>query len=55
MHIQNESPSAPANFFLGTTFQRAWAKDAQTSLPTTLAQSGGEVGLDPAIMALAMV
>ncbi|MFF7234393.1 hypothetical protein [Streptomyces sioyaensis] len=55
MHVQNESPSAPANFFLGTTFQRAWCKDAQTSLPTTLAQSAGEVGLDPAIMALAMV
>ncbi|MFF5495774.1 hypothetical protein [Streptomyces aquilus] len=55
MHIQNESPSAPANFFMGTAFQRAWCLDGQTSLPTTAAQSSGEVGLDPAIMALAMV
>ncbi|MEV7996545.1 hypothetical protein AB0O67_33060 [Streptomyces sp. NPDC086077] len=55
MHIQNESPSAPANFFLGTAFQRAWCLDARTSLPTTVDQSTGEVGLDPAIMALAMV
>ncbi|WP_187645476.1 collagen-like protein [Streptomyces sp. TRM49041] len=55
MHVQNESPSAPANFFLGTTFQRAWCVDNQTSLPSTVSQSTGEVGLDPAIMALALV
>ncbi|MGW0756121.1 hypothetical protein ACWD1Y_06470 [Streptomyces sp. NPDC002814] len=55
MHIQNESPSAPANFFLGTAFQRAWCLNSQTSLPTTVNQANGEVGLDPAIMALAMV
>ncbi|WP_432194711.1 hypothetical protein [Streptomyces sp. bgisy027] len=55
MHIQNEAPSAPANFFLGTAFQRAWCLDSRTSLPTTVDQSTGEVGLDPAIMALAMV
>ncbi|MEU3162048.1 hypothetical protein ACPCAJ_26230 [Streptomyces griseoincarnatus] len=55
MHIQNESPSAPANFFLGSAFQRAWCLDAQTSLPSTVNQSSGEVGLDPAIMALALV
>ncbi|MFI9206187.1 hypothetical protein [Streptomyces sp. NPDC053048] len=54
-HIQNESPSAPANFFLGAAFHRAWCIDNQTSLPTTVAQSTGEVGLDPAIMALATV
>ncbi|WP_432110779.1 hypothetical protein [Streptomyces sp. YPW6] len=55
MHIQNESPSAPANFFLGSAFQRAWCLDSQTSLPSTVNQSTGEVGLDPAIMALALV
>ncbi|MEW2573658.1 hypothetical protein [Streptomyces sp. NPDC047070] len=53
MHVQNESPSAPANFFLGTAFQRAWCINTQTSLPTTINQATGEVGLDPAIMALA--
>ncbi|MGC9541610.1 hypothetical protein [Streptomyces sp. UG1] len=55
MHVQNESPSAPANFFLGTAFQRAWCLNSQTSLPATVNQATGEVGLDPAIMALAMV
>lgn len=55
MHVQNESPSAPANFFMGTTFQRAWCLNSQTSLPATVNQAVGEVGLDPAIMALAMV
>ncbi|MGW3932847.1 hypothetical protein ACWECC_32850 [Streptomyces microflavus] len=55
MHTQNESPSAPANFFLGVAFQRSWCLDAQTSLPATANQSAGEVGLDPAIMALALV
>ncbi|MEV0657161.1 hypothetical protein [Streptomyces sp. NPDC050395] len=55
MHVQNESPSAPANFFMGTTFQRAWCLNSQTSLPATVNQAAGEVGLDPAIMALAMV
>lgn len=55
MHVQNESPSAPANFFMGTAFQRAWCLNGQTSLPATVNQAVGEVGLDPAIMALAMV
>ncbi|MCX4824255.1 hypothetical protein OG883_31240 [Streptomyces sp. NBC_01142] len=55
MHVQNESPSAPANFFLGTAFQRAWCLNSQASLPATVNQSTGEVGLDPAVMALAMV
>ncbi|APD18772.1 minor tail protein [Streptomyces phage Raleigh] len=57
MHIQNESPSNPGNFFLGATaFQRHWCiPSGQTSLPTTVNQATGEVGLDPAIMALAMV
>jgi hypothetical protein len=55
MHVQNESPSAPANFFMGTAFQRAWCLASQTSLPATINQAAGEVGLDPAIMALAMV
>ncbi|MEU3917126.1 collagen-like protein [Streptomyces sp. NPDC029004] len=55
MHTQNESPSAPANFFMGTAFHRAWCINTQTSLPATANQSTGEVGLDPAIMALAMV
>ncbi|MEV8055144.1 hypothetical protein AB0P37_01105 [Streptomyces antimycoticus] len=55
MHVQNESPSAPANFFLGTPFQRSWCLNSQTSLPTSVDQSAGEVGLDPAIMALALL
>ncbi|MGW1770631.1 hypothetical protein [Streptomyces sp. NPDC002104] len=56
VHCQNEAPSAPANFFLGATaFQRAWCLNSQTSLPATVNQTVGEVGLDPAIMALAMV
>ncbi|MFJ7419773.1 hypothetical protein ACIQXD_14325 [Streptomyces uncialis] len=57
MHTQNEGPSAPPNFYLGATaFQRAWCvPSGQTSLPATVTQSTGEVGLDPAIMALALV
>lgn len=57
MHIQNEAPSNPGNFFLGSTaFQRHWCiSSGQTTLPATANQSTGEVGLDPAIMALAMV
>ncbi|WP_199831885.1 hypothetical protein [Streptomyces sp. ERV7] len=55
MHVQNESPSAPANFFMGTTFQRAWCLNSQGSLPSTVNQATGEVGLDPAVMALAYV
>ncbi|MFJ9646721.1 hypothetical protein [Streptomyces sp. NPDC101206] len=55
-HIQNEAPSNPGNFFLGTAFQRHWCiASGQTSLPTTVNQATGEVGLDPAIMALALV
>ncbi|MHC0429235.1 hypothetical protein ACX6XY_03475 [Streptomyces sp. O3] len=56
MHIQNEAPSNPGNFFLGSTFQRHWCiPSGRTSLPTTVNQATGEVGLDPAIMALAML
>ncbi|MEU2759399.1 hypothetical protein [Streptomyces sp. NPDC007094] len=57
MHIQNESPSNPGNFYLGSTaFQRHWCiPSGQTSLPTTVNQATGEVGLDPAVMALALV
>ncbi|MEU2755912.1 collagen-like domain-containing protein [Streptomyces albidoflavus] len=56
MHIQNEAPSNPGNFFLGTAFQRHWCiPSGQTTLPSTVDQSTGEVGLDPAIMALALV
>ncbi|MFD3911191.1 hypothetical protein [Streptomyces sp. NPDC058603] len=55
MHVQNEAPSNPSNFYLAPTFQRAWCLNGQTSLPATLTQSTGEVGLDPAIMALALV
>ncbi|MEV6399628.1 hypothetical protein AB0M39_33420 [Streptomyces sp. NPDC051907] len=56
MHIQNEAPANPGNFFLGTVFQRHWCiASGQTSLPATVNQSTGEVGLDPAIMALALV
>ncbi|MFD7610999.1 collagen-like protein [Streptomyces sp. NPDC059828] len=56
MHVQNESPSAPANFHLGSVFHRAWAAegDNYTALPTTVNQLAGEVGIDPAVMALAM-
>ncbi|AJC60131.1 collagen-like protein [Streptomyces sp. 769] len=53
LHVPNESPSAPANFFLGPAFQRAWCLDGHTSLPATVDQASGEVGLDPAVMALA--
>ncbi|WP_461005534.1 hypothetical protein [Streptomyces capparidis] len=56
MHIQNEAPSNPGNFFLGAAFQRHWCiSSGQTSLPTSVNQSTGEVGLDPAIMALALI
>ncbi|MEU0170138.1 hypothetical protein ABZ214_32605 [Streptomyces iakyrus] len=56
MHVQNEAPSNPGNFFLGTAFQRHWCvPSGQTSLPSTVNQANGEVGLDPAIMALALV
>ncbi|MFD7508113.1 hypothetical protein ACFV5N_02015 [Streptomyces sp. NPDC059853] len=57
MHIQNESPSNPGNFFLGNSaFQRHWCVPSGAStLPATVNQSNGEVGLDPAIMALALV
>ena len=57
MHIQNEAPSNPGNFFFGTTaFQRhGCIASGQTTLPATVNQATGEVGLDPAIMALAMV
>ncbi|WP_230536478.1 hypothetical protein [Streptomyces sp. OUCMDZ-3434] len=56
MHIQNEAPSNPGNFFLGAAFQRHWCiPSGQTTLPSTVDQSTGEVGLDPAIMALALV
>ncbi|MFE3591955.1 hypothetical protein ACFXOY_31130 [Streptomyces niveus] len=57
MHTQNEAPSAPANFHLGDVFHRAWAAagDAFTTLPTTVNQLTGEVGIDPAVMALAVV
>ncbi|MER5260436.1 hypothetical protein ABT044_42890, partial [Streptomyces sp. NPDC002855] len=56
MHTQNESPSAPANFHLGDTFHRAWAAagDNFTALPATVNQLTGEVGIDPAVMALAL-
>ncbi|MDX3063406.1 hypothetical protein PV518_14645 [Streptomyces sp. ND04-05B] len=56
MHIQNEAPANAGNFYLGTAFQRHWCvASGQTSLPTTVNQATGEVGLDPAIMALALV
>ncbi|MDX2390192.1 hypothetical protein NJL88_08955 [Streptomyces sp. DK15] len=55
-HVQNESPANPGNFSLGTHFQRHWCiSSGQSSLPATVTQSTGEVGLDPAIMALAMI
>ncbi|MFE2245244.1 hypothetical protein [Streptomyces lavendulae] len=55
-HIQNEAPANPGNFYLGTTFQRHWCiASGQSSLPATVSQATGEVGLDPAIMALAML
>ncbi|MFE1412416.1 hypothetical protein ACFW6F_16655 [Streptomyces sp. NPDC058746] len=55
-HVQNEAPANPGNFSLGTHFQRHWCiPSGQTSLPATVNQSTGEVGLDPAIMALAML
>ncbi|MQS38883.1 collagen-like protein, partial [Streptomyces katsurahamanus] len=55
MHVQNESPSAPGNFHLGPVFHRAFAVNNLSAIPTTVNQLTAEVGLDPAIMALAMV
>jgi hypothetical protein len=57
MHIQNEAPSNPSNFYMpGTTFHRSWCiASGQTTLPATVNQATGEVGLDPAIMAVANV
>ncbi|WP_344031273.1 collagen-like protein [Streptomyces luteireticuli] len=55
MHVPNESTSAPANFFLGSVFPRAWAADDYNGMPPTLDPAAGEVGLDPAIIALANI
>ncbi|MFJ8386227.1 hypothetical protein ACIQ9Q_17215 [Streptomyces sp. NPDC094438] len=57
MHVQNEAPSAPANFSLGNQFNRAWAVagDNFNGMPTSVDAKTGEVGLDPAIMALANI
>ncbi|MGW3057676.1 hypothetical protein ACWC98_17390 [Streptomyces goshikiensis] len=55
-HIQNEAPANPGNFSLAPHFQRHWCiPSGQSSLPAAVNQSTGEVGLDPAIMALAML
>ncbi|MET9468480.1 hypothetical protein ABZY44_27575 [Streptomyces sp. NPDC006544] len=55
-HIQNEAPANPGNFSLAPHFQRHWCiPSGQSSLPATVSQATGEVGLDPAIMALAML
>ncbi|MFF4531449.1 hypothetical protein ACFY1P_19535 [Streptomyces sp. NPDC001407] len=57
MHVVNESASAPANFSLGNTFNRAWAVagDNFNGMPPTVNPATGEVGIDPAIMALANI
>ncbi|MFI9721535.1 hypothetical protein ACIHFE_18090 [Streptomyces sp. NPDC052396] len=55
MHVANESPSAPANFYLGAPFPRAWAVDGYNGMPPSLDPAAGEVGIDPAVMALANV
>ncbi|WP_275463382.1 collagen-like protein [Streptomyces noursei] len=56
MHVQNEAPSNPGNVYLAPAFQRHWCiASGQTTLPATVNQATGEVGLDPAVMALAMV
>ncbi|MDK0520397.1 hypothetical protein [Streptomyces sp. ML-6] len=56
-HVQNESPVAPANFFLGTPFARAWYLAGQTTTPPTLNQSAAGVltDHDVPVMALALV
>ncbi|MFF4424168.1 hypothetical protein ACFY04_25865 [Streptomyces sp. NPDC001549] len=54
-HIQNESPSNPSNFFLGTTaFARNWYLSGQTTLPATVTSSAGLTDHDPPIMAVAV-
>lgn len=54
MHVQNESPSNPANFFLGATaFERELYADAVADLPSTLNGLTFKGDHDPTIMALA--
>ncbi|MGW3166989.1 hypothetical protein ACWC9Q_29845 [Streptomyces sp. NPDC001142] len=56
-HVQNEAPVAPANFFFGTPFARAWYLASQTNTPATLNQAAAGVltDHDVPIMALALV
>ncbi|BAU83349.1 hypothetical protein SLA_2422 [Streptomyces laurentii] len=56
-HVQNEAPVAPANFFFGTPFARAWYLAAQADTPGSLNQAAAGVLTDHdiPIMALAMV
>ncbi|MFB6943181.1 hypothetical protein ACFWGL_17195 [Streptomyces sp. NPDC060286] len=55
-HIQNEAPVAPANFFFGTPFARAWYLASQTNTPASLSQSAAGVltDHDVPVMALAL-
>lgn len=53
MHVQNEAPSNPSNFYLKTTFQRNWYLAGQSTLPATISQASGNTNHDPAIMAVA--
>ncbi|MFE7315147.1 hypothetical protein ACFU7T_19010 [Streptomyces sp. NPDC057555] len=56
-HVQNESPVAAANFYLGAPFARAWYLESQSGLPATVSQSasGALADHDIPIMALAIV
>lgn len=54
-HIQNEAPSSPSNFFLGTTaFVRNWYLNGQTTLTATVNPASGLTDHDPPIMAVAV-
>ncbi|MFJ8394383.1 hypothetical protein [Streptomyces sp. NPDC094144] len=52
-HVANDGFAAD-NFFLGTSFARAWYVDSQTALPTTASQSAGLIDHDRPVMALAL-
>ncbi|MFB7461723.1 hypothetical protein [Streptomyces sp. NPDC056188] len=56
-HVQNEATVAPANFFFGTPFARAWYLASQSDTPASLNQGAAGVltNHDIPIMALALV
>ncbi|MEU6056991.1 hypothetical protein [Streptomyces sp. NPDC047097] len=54
LHVQNESPSNPANFhLLGVPFMRAGYLASQTTLPASFTPANMKLDHDPIILALA--